>query len=80
MTRNVSTNRHICSEKKNDLNNVSVRKIETEKGWTWNQAGRTTTTRAWGEGETDLAWHRSSSFHKSGVPLRAQTHLRDSTI
>ena len=33
---------------------------------------------AWGD--TDLAWCRSSPFHKSGVPLGAQTHLRGSTI
>ena len=35
-------------------------------------------TRAWGD--IDLAWCRSSPFHKSGVPLGAQTHLRGSTI
>ena len=59
-------------EKKNP-NNVSVRKIEGGPGIEPAAAAR-----AWGD--TDLAWCRSSPFHKSGVPLGVQIHLRDSTI
>ena len=80
MPQSVSTNRHVCSKKYNP-NNVSVRKIEGGAGTEPSRAGRTdggSGARAWGE--TDLAWRRSSPFHKSGVPLGAQTHLRGSTI
>ena len=85
MPRSVSTNKHVGS-KKNDLNNVSVRKYKPIEGGLGpgtepSRAGRQDNgdgARAWGD--TDLAWRRSSLFHKSGVPLRAQTHLRGSTI
>ena len=74
MLGSVSTNRHVCS-KKYEPNNVSVRKIE---GGTEPDGRMAAAARAWGE--TDLAWCRSSPFHKSGVPLEAQTHLRGSII
>ena len=61
-------------EKKYDLNNVSVRKIEDGPGT--EPEGRRQRAR----GETDLAWRKPSPFHKSGVPLETQTHLRGSTI
>ena len=80
MPGSVCTNRHVCS-KKYDPNNVYVRKIEGGPRTEPSRAGRTDDggyTRAWGE--PDLAWRRSSPFHKSGVPLGAQTHLRGLTI
>ena len=75
MPRSVSTNRHVCSKKYNP-NNVSVRKIE---GGPRTEPSRPAAA-ARARGETDLAWRRSSPFHKSGVSLGAQTHLRGSTI
>ena len=52
--RGVSTSRHVCSEKENNPNNMSVRKIEggpeTELNWPVRFGG----ARAWGD--TDLAW------------------------
>ena len=77
MPRSVSANRHVCS-KNYDLNNASVRKIETDRGCLELNRADGDGALAWGE--TDLAWRRFSPFHKSGVPLGAQTHLRGSTI
>ena len=56
--------------------NRHARVCSKNRGWNQTESGGNGGAR----GKTDLAWRRSSPFHKSGVPLGAQTHLRDSTI
>ena len=57
----------VCSKNRNRM------RVDPDRNRT-EPAGRTDGGGTWGD--TDLAWRRSSPFHKSGVPLGAQTRMR----